>query len=62
MIAVVWNLFFGLLTGLNHAGSLGHLDPVAINLNIDQALLGSEVLGQGRSSRCGIAHRDTAGL
>ena len=38
------NLFFGLLTGFNHTGSFGHLDPVAVDLNIHQTFLGSEVL------------------
>ena len=51
VIAVVRDLLFSLFAGLDHAGSFGHLNPVAVDLNINQALLGGEVLGQWLGGR-----------
>ena len=43
VVAVVGDFFFGLFAGFDHAGALGDLDPVAVDLHVDEALFGSKV-------------------
>ena len=61
VIAVMRHILLSDLTRLDHASAPGHLNPAPIHLDVHEAFLGSEVLGELVSGRrCGICHKSAS--